>query len=92
MFDIFGIASRNLLRYGRRTLLTLLLIVIGMVAVLLFIGVAGSFKSMMVGQITDSILGHAQVHRKGYVASIDNLPLNMNMRPGMVSKVTEALD
>ncbi len=92
MFDILGIASRNLLRYGRRTLLTLLLIVIGMVAVLLFIGVAGSFKSMMVGQITDSVLGHAQVHRKGYVASIDNLPLNMNMRPGMVTKVTEALD
>ncbi len=37
MFDILGIASRNLLRYRRRTLLTLLLIVIGMVAVLLFI-------------------------------------------------------
>lgn len=92
MFDIFGIASRNLLRYGRRTLLTLLLIVIGMVAVLLFIAVAGSFKAMMVGQITDSVLGHAQVHRKGYVASIDNLPLNMNMRPGMVDKITEALD
>jgi len=91
MLDVLAIATRNLLRYRRRTLLTLLLIVIGMVAVLLFIAVAGSFKSMMVGQITDSILGHVQVHRKGYVASIDSLPLNLNMKPQMVSKVEEAL-
>ncbi|MCX7169055.1 MAG: ABC transporter permease [Proteobacteria bacterium] len=91
MFDVLSIASRNLSRYRRRTLLTLLLIVIGMVAVLLFIAVAGSFKSMMVGQITDSVLGHLQVHRKGYVASIDNLPLNLNMKPAMVAKVEEAL-
>ena len=92
MFDILGIASRNLLRYGRRTLLTLLLIVIGMVAVLLFIAVSGSFKSMMVGQITDSVLGHVQVHRKGYVASIDSLPLNLNMRPNMLAKIESELD
>ena len=91
MFDVIAIASRNLLRYRRRTLLTLLLIIIGMVAVLLFIAVAGSFKSMMVGQITDSILGHSQVHRKGYVASIDSLPLNLNMKPAMVAKTEEAL-
>jgi putative ABC transport system permease protein len=91
MLDILDIASRNLLRYRRRSLLTLLLIVIGMVAVLLFIAVAGSFKSMMVGQFTDSVLGHLQVHRKGYVASIDNLPLNLNMKPQMVAKVEEAL-
>lgn len=91
MFDVIGIASRNLSRYRRRTLLTLLLIVIGMVAVLLFIAVAGSFKAMMVGQFTDSVLGHLQVHRKGYVASIENLPLNLNMKPAMVAKVEEAL-
>ena len=92
MLDVIGIASRNLLRYGRRTLLTLLLIVIGMVAVLLFIAVSGSFKSMMVGQITDSVLGHVQVHRKGYVASIDSLPLNLNMRPNMLAKIESELD
>jgi len=91
MFDVIAIASRNLLRYRRRTLLTLLLIVIGMLAVLLFVAVAGSFKSMMVGQITDSVLGHLQVHRKGYVASIDNLPLNLNMQPAMVAKAEAAL-
>ena len=92
MLDIFAIAARNLLRYRRRTLLTLLLIVIGMVAVLLFIAVAGSFKAMMIGQITDSVLGHVQVHRKGYVAALDSLPLNLNMRPNMLDKLARELD
>lgn len=91
MLDVLKIAGRNLSRYRRRTMLTLLLIIIGMVAVLLFISVTGSFKSMMVGQITDSVLGHLEVHRKGYVASIDTLPLNLNMKPGAVAKVEEAL-
>jgi putative ABC transport system permease protein len=46
---------------------------------------------MMVGQITDSVLGHLEVHRKGYVASIDTLPLNLNMKPAAVTKVEDAL-
>jgi putative ABC transport system permease protein len=60
-------------------------------AVLLFIAGSGSFKNLIVGQITDSMLGHLQVHRRGYVASIDNLPLNLNMKPQAVAKVEEAL-
>lgn len=91
MLDVLKIAGRNLSRYRRRTMLTLLLIIIGMVAVLLFISVTGSFKAMMVGQITDSVLGHLQVHRKGYVASIDTLPLNLNMKPMAVAKIEAAL-
>ena len=91
MFNVLKMAARNLSRYRRRTLLTLLLIVIGMIAVLLFIAVTGSFKQIMIGQITDSVLGHIEVHRKGYVASIDNLPLNLNMKPAAVAKVEAAL-
>jgi putative ABC transport system permease protein len=92
MLDVLKIAGRNLSRYRRRTLLTLLLIIIGMVAVLLFISVTGSFKATMVGQITDSVLGHLEVHRKGYVASIDSLPLNLNLKPQAVAKVGQALE
>jgi putative ABC transport system permease protein len=92
MGSILKIASRNLLRYRRRTLLTSALVVLGIVAVIVFIAVAGSFKSMMIGQITDSMLGHVQVHRRGYVASIDSLPLNLNMSVGMVEKVGAVLD
>jgi len=39
-----------------------------------FLSVSGSFKNMMIGQITDSMLGHVQVHRAGYVASIETKP------------------
>lgn len=92
MFKIIHMALRNLLRYRRRTALTALLITIGIMAVLLFLALAGSFKQLMIGQITDSMLGHLQIHKKGYVASIDNLPLNMMMKPGMVAKTEAALE
>ncbi|NPU85449.1 MAG: ABC transporter permease [Syntrophaceae bacterium] len=92
MVNLFKMAVRNLLRYRRRTLLTASLITIGVVFVLVFLSVSGSFKAMMIGQITDSMLGHLQIHRHGYVASIDNLPLNLNLKPPEVRKVSEALD
>jgi putative ABC transport system permease protein len=91
MAKILKLAARNLARYWRRTLLTSGLIILGVVAVLLFIAISGSFKSLIVGQITDSVLGHLQVHRRGYVASIDNLPLNLNMKPSAVAQVEKAL-
>ncbi|MCD6586174.1 MAG: ABC transporter permease, partial [Desulfobacteraceae bacterium] len=92
MNNIIKIAARNLRRYSRRTLLTSALITLGVVAVLLFIAITGSFKEMMVGQITDAMLGHIQVHRKGYLASIDNLPLNRNLNQKQVAKVEEILN
>jgi putative ABC transport system permease protein len=92
MGNIFKIALRNLLRYKRRTMLTSALICLGVVAVLLFISISGSFKSMMIGQITDSMLGHLQVHRKGYLSSIDSLPLDRNLNPEQVAKVAGILD
>ena len=92
MGNIFKIALRNLLRYKRRTMLTSALICLGVVAVLLFISISGSFKSMMIGQITDSMLGHLQVHRKGYLSSIDSLPLDRNLNPKQVTRVAGILD
>lgn len=86
------IAARNLLRYRRRTLLTALLITIGIVAALLFVSVTASFKTTMVGSITDSMLGHVEIHRKGYVASVDSLPLNLHMPPPLVAKVDAVLE
>lgn len=91
MLNILKLAAKNLMRYRRRTMLTSLLITVGIVAVLLFVALSGSFRALMVGQITDSMLGHIQIHKKGYVASIDSLPLTLNMKPQMVEKVTEYL-
>lgn len=91
MSRILKLAARNLARYWRRTLLTSGLIILGITAVLLFASVSGSFKGLIVGQITDSMMGHLQVHRRGYVASIDSLPLNLNMKPAAAARVEEAL-
>ena len=91
MRSLFKIAIRNLIRYKRRTLLTASLITIGVVFVLVFVSISGSFKTMITGQITDSMMGHLQIHRKGYVASIDNLPLNLNMKPKAYQKIKKAL-
>ena len=92
MGNLFKIAVRNLRRYKRRTLLTTSLVMIGVVFVLLFISISGSFKSMMIGQMTDSMLGHLQIHRKGYLASIDNLPLNLNLKPQAYKKLVDILN
>ncbi len=92
MNNILKIALRNLLRYKRRTLLTSALITIGVMAVLLFVSISGAFKSMMIGQITDSMLGHLQIHKRGYVASIDNLPLHLNLGGADMQKLETALD
>ncbi len=92
MPSILKIALRNLTRYKRRTLLTSLLIVLGVCIVVLFSGLAGSFKSMMIGIVTDSSLGHMQIHRKGYVSSIDTTPLNLNIKAKGYRDVAALLD
>ena len=91
MGNLFKIAVRNLLRCKRRTLLTASLITIGVVFVLVFVSVSASFKGMMIGQITDSMLGHIQIHRDGYVASIENLPLGLNLSLDDMRQVEEIL-
>jgi putative ABC transport system permease protein len=91
MIATLKLSARNLMRYRRRTVLTALLITMGVVAMLLFVASAGSFKKVMVGQITDSMLGHLQVHRKGYTASMDNLPLNMNMPATLLARAEAVL-
>jgi putative ABC transport system permease protein len=91
MTNLIKIAARNLFRYKRRTFLTLSLIVIGVLFVAGFMAVTGSFKNMMIGQITDSFVGHMQIHRKGYLAAIENLPLTMNLKPQAARKVETIL-
>jgi len=92
MGNLFKIAVRNLFRYKRRTLLTVSLIAIGIIFVLGYISISGSFKNMIIAQITGSMIGDLQVHRKGYVASIENLPLNMNLKPQAFKKLEGILN
>ncbi len=91
MKNIIKISFRNLLRSGRRTILTASLITIGVIFVLVYAALSGSFKAYMVGQVTDSMLGHIQIHRKGYIASVDNLPLDKNLNKKQIEKIEELL-
>ena len=91
MTKLLKIAIRNLARYRRRTLLTASLIAIGVVAVVVFGALAGAFKGLIIGQMTDALLGHLQIHRRGYVASIDNLPLTMMLTPSDVAVIEKQL-
>lgn len=92
MKNIIKISFRNLTRSGRRTLLTASLITLGVIFVLVYAALSGSFKSYMVAQITDSMMGHIQIHKKGYVESIDNLPLDKNLNQKQLSSITKLLD
>lgn len=79
MFNIAKIALRNLRRYRRRSALTVSLIAVGVIFMLVFVSVSGSFKELMISDITKSYLGDLQIHRRGYVAAIESLPLNLNL-------------
>ena len=92
MKNIIKIAFRNLKRSSRRTLLTAALITIGVIFVLVYSALSSSFKAYMVGEITDSMMGHIQIHKKGYIASVDNLPLDKNLNKKQIDKVLELLD
>ena len=59
----------QLRRYSRRSLLTVSLIAFGVIFVLVFVAVTGSFKQLIITQITESYLSDMQVHRRGYVAA-----------------------
>ncbi len=72
-------------------MLTSLLITLGVLLVILFSGLSGSFKSMMIGQITDANLSQIQIHKKGYVSSMDSIPLNLNLNPKAYAKVEDVL-
>ena len=91
MGNIFKIALRNLRRYKRRSALTISLIAFGVLFVLVFVAVTASIKDFMIAQITDSYLGALQIHRGGYVASIESLPLNLNLAPAAVSQIEKTL-
>jgi putative ABC transport system permease protein len=80
------------MRYKRRTLLTASLVAIGVIFVIVFVAASESFKTMIINQVTGSMLGDLQIHKKGYVASIENLPLTMNMKPQAAAKAEKVLN
>lgn len=84
---IIGIAWRNIFRHKKRTALTAMIISIGVIMVILFGGATSAFKKVMVGQITDSMIGHIQVHKKGYMMNVDTQPLDMTIKSKLEKKL-----
>lgn len=91
MNNILKISYRNLKRNHRRTILTTSLITLGVIFVLVYTALSGSFKSYMIGQITDSSMGHIQIHKKGFVASVENLPLDKNLNAKAIKYLEQFL-
>ncbi|HAX62086.1 MAG TPA: ABC transporter substrate-binding protein, partial [Elusimicrobia bacterium] len=60
--------------------------------VIVFGGVGNSFKSEVIGILTNSNLGDIQIHKKGYVGSIDNLPLDISIPEKGLKKIESLLD
>ena len=92
MKNIVKIAWRNLLRYTRRTLLTSSLIALGVALVIVFGGVGNSFRSEVTGILTNSNLGDLQIHKKGYLGSMDNLPLDLAIQEKGLAAIRGILD
>ena len=92
MNNILKISYRNLKRNHRRTLLTASLITLGVIFVLVYTALSGSFKTYMIGQITDSSMGHIQIHKKGFVASVENLPLDKNLNDKAIKYLEQFLN
>ena len=92
MKNIVKIAWRNLLRYTRRTLLTSSLIALGVALVIVFGGVGNSFRSEVTGILTNSNLGDLQIHKKGCLGSMDNLPLDLAIPGENLAGIRAILD
>ena len=92
MTNIIKIAWRNLRRYTRRTLLTSSLIALGVALVIVFGGVGNSFRSEVTGILTNSNLGDLQIHKKGYLGSMDNLPLDLAIPGENLAGIRAILD
>lgn len=73
------IAARNLLRNRRRTLLSLAAIAVGVGAMVAFQGFVNGQRQMMLGNLVQGQTGAVQIHRKGYLANVQALPLSLDL-------------
>ena len=76
MGTLLRIAVRNLLRHRRRTLLVLLAIGLGVTAVVGVRGFLNGLQSSIVLGFAEGTIGAMQVHRHGFMQSLDMAPLS----------------
>ena len=79
MQRLFLLAARNLLRNRRRTWLTLLALAVGVFAVVGVRGFLNGLQGSLILGITEGSMGAIQIHRRGFLASIETTPLTPNI-------------
>jgi putative ABC transport system permease protein len=79
MTRFLALAARNVARNRRRSAITLGAILFGVAAVVLLKGMVGGFVNLLVESVVEGKVGALQIHRKGYVGNLENLPLELNM-------------
>lgn len=84
---IFLLALRNLTRNKRRTLITALAVIFGVVAILALQGLANGFVLNMIEATVQSKVGAVQVFRKGYIGSDDPLKVSMPYDPQLLARL-----
>ncbi|MCH7742399.1 MAG: ABC transporter permease [Proteobacteria bacterium] len=83
---IIKLAWRNLFRNTRRTVLTGLLIGFSLTALILTDGMVLGMVEVMVGGITHTLAGEAQIHRKGFLENL-NVDLYLDQPNALVDIV-----
>ena len=68
---LLKLAWRNLFRNVRRTLLTVMLVGFSLVTLILTDGIMIGIQESMVGTITQTLAGEAQIHRRGFLDDMD---------------------
>jgi putative ABC transport system permease protein len=73
---LIRLALRNLARHGRRTLLTVMALAIGVGAITGVRGFLNGLQGALVRGVSEGGIGALQLHRTGFMSSRDGLPLS----------------
>jgi putative ABC transport system permease protein len=73
------LALRNVGRNRRRSVITALTIVFGVAMVVNMRGLMWGLQTMMIADTVEGRLGALQIHRAGYLDSVDSVPLALNL-------------
>lgn len=92
MLTTLKLALRNLFRYGRRTILTSILICIGVTLVIISVGLTAGFRETAVGILTDTMLSHIQVHNIGYTENVTTSSLDLFLNPTEIGNLKPMLE
>lgn len=76
---LVNVAIRNVRRNRRRSIITGVAILFGVMAVMVMRGVTGGMMKMMTDDVILGRTGAMQVHLKGFMDNIDSVPTGMNI-------------